>query len=282
MLNFNKYRLLSAVALVFLAACGSEPRSADAQDLSDLFHRPKEEFVGRAQLPTRPLRSFTADDPARVLVIGDSLAQGFGIFLDRRVKERKLAAVVTNKGRTSTGLARSDFYDWPAAFSQLASAMRPDVVVAHFGANDNQSIVLPTGNIRNSSEDWNKTYRDQIARILDIAAQNQAVVYLIGPAPDRGSSLNAHLTRINPLFQAEASAVQAIYFPLNPFSAGANGEYVKTAPVNGRVTTIRSGDGSHFTGVGYYLVADKLLEDMETRMPTMFNAPSVELAGILQ
>ncbi len=280
MLNFNKY-ILPAVLLV-LAACGSEPRSADAQDLGLSLFRPKQDFVSRMQLPARPLRSFTADDPARILVIGDSLAQGFGIFLDRRVKERKLAAVVTNKGRTSTGLSRSDFYDWPANFQAMAPALRPDVIVVHFGANDNQSIVTPGGSIRQGAESWEPTYRDQVRRILDTAAANKAVVYWVGPAPDRGPNLNRHMTRINPIFAAEAQATQAVYFPLGPFTAGPNGEFVRNAPVNGRVTTIRSGDGSHFTGVGYYLVADKLLADMQPRMPSMFNAPRVELAGILQ
>lgn len=282
MLNFNNRYLLASIALVFLAACGSEPRSAGAQDLSGMFHRPKEEFIGRAQLPKRPLRSFSADDPARILVIGDSLAQGFGIFLDKRVKERKLAAVVANKGRTSTGLARDDFYNWPAEFAAMAPTYRPDIIVAHFGANDNQTIIRSSGRVSQGSEDWNTTYRDQIQRILDTAAQHQAMVYLIGPAPDRGGSLNRHLTRINPLFQAEAAEVQAIYFPLSPFAAGPSGEYVKVAAVNGKNTTIRSGDGSHFTGVGYYLVADKLLADMEGRMPDMFNPAPLELAGILQ
>jgi len=282
MFNFNNRYILAPLILVFLAACGSEPRSAGAQDLSGMFHRPKEEFAGRAQLPKRPMRTFSTEDPARILVIGDSLAQGFGIFLDKRVKERKLTAVVTNRGRTSTGLARDDFYNWPAEFAAMAPTYRPDIIVAHFGANDNQTIIRSSGRVGQSSDEWNATYRDQIQRILDTAAQYKAMVYLIGPAPDKGGSLNRHLSRINPLFQAEADEVQAVYFPLGPFSAGPNGEYVKVVAVNGKNTTIRSGDGSHFTGVGYYLVADKLLQDMEGRMPDMFNTRPLELAGIIQ
>jgi len=243
--------------------------------------RPNDEIVGRAQLPVRPKRSFTADNPARVLVIGDSLAQGFGIFLDRRVKERKLAAVVTNRGKVSTGLARRDFYDWPANFAAMAPGLQPDVIVAHFGANDNQTMIGPDGKVGHGSEAWNDAYRAEIRKVLATAAEQGAVVYLIGPAPDRGTNLNRHMTRINPLFKAEADAVQAIYFPLN-FARGESGEFIKNASINGRVTTIRSGDGSHFTGVGYYHVADLLLGDMQARMPTMFDAPKTELAEVLQ
>ena len=46
--------------------------------------------------------------------------------------------------------------------------------------------------------------------------------------------------------------------------------------------TIRSGDRSHYTGAGYTMVADRLLADMEPRMPGMFAPTDLELAGILQ
>jgi hypothetical protein len=282
MFSFSKLRYIVVGMVLLTAACGTDPKAARAQDLSIQFHAGAGRVETRPQVATRPNRTFSMDDPARILVIGDSLAQGFGIFLDRRVKERNLAAVVTNRGRTSTGLSRSDFYDWPANFEQQAEAFRPDIVVAHFGANDNQTIIRSSGRVGSGTEAWDAAYRDQTRRILDIAARYQAVVYWLGPAPDRGGNLNRHLTHINPIFQQEAAAVQANYLPLSEFAAGANGEYVKNAPVNGRVVTIRSGDGSHFTSAGYYFVVDQVLAAMERQVPSIFAEPKLELAGILQ
>jgi len=277
----NRLKALIAAAACLMAACGSEPRSADAQDLAGLFLSAGPE-PGRLMVQKRPRRAFTAQDPARVMVIGDSLADGFGIFLDRRVKERELHAQVLNYGRVSSGLARSDFYDWPSRFEAMAQQYRPDVVVAHFGANDMQTIILPDSRVGFGTEEWDAAYRQQTRRILDIAARHKAVVYWLGPAPDRNSALNRHLSRVNPLFKAEAELVQANYIPLAALAAGDNGEYVTTASVDGRVVTIRTGDGSHFTGAGYYMVADHILADMERRMPSMFNASGSEMAGILQ
>lgn len=282
MYSCSRLRLAGLIAVLLVAACGSDPRSAGAQDLGSSFLRPESDFVAREQLPTRPLRQFSANDPARILVIGDSLAQGFGIFLDKRVEERDLVARVTNRGRTSTGLSRSDFYDWPAEFARQAPEVRPDVVVVHFGSNDNQSVVTPNGNIRKGTEGWETAYGDQVRRILEIAVKQQAVVYWLGPAPDRGSSLNQHMNQINPIIEAENRAVQGIYIPLSPLVAGPNGEFAKTTVINGRSVTIRSGDGSHFTGEGYYYVADQLLADMEQRMPSMFNITLLADAGALQ
>ncbi|MCG6904715.1 MAG: DUF459 domain-containing protein [Rhodobacter sp.] len=282
MSSCSRTRLISLIGALLLAACGTSPRGLGAQDLGESFLRPRDDFAGRMQLPERPLRQFSAGDPARILVIGDSLAQGFGIFLDRRVNERGLTAVVANRARTSTGLSRSDFYDWPQAFAGIAPGLRPDVIVVHFGSNDKQALVTGTGTIPQQTAEWDAAYRAQIRRILDIAAQQRAVVYWLGPAPDRSASLNRHMTRINPIIEAEARAVRAVYLPMAEFAAGANGEYAKTAVIDGKTVTIRSPDGSHFTGAGYYLVVDQLLNDMARRMPGMFRPANVALAGILQ
>jgi len=282
MFNFSNIRYFLIAAFLLTAACGTEPRMARAQDLSVQFHASADEMRPRPQVQVHPTRRFGAEDPARILVIGDSLAQGFGIFLDRRVKERHLLAVVTNRGRTSTGLARSDFYDWPVHFEEQAAALHPDVVVVHFGANDNQAIIQGDRSVGMGTEEWDAAYRQQTRRILEIAARYKAVVYWLGPAPDRHTALNRHLTRINPLFRDEAALVQAQFIALSSFAAGQNGEYVTTVSVDGKVVTIRSGDGSHFTGAGYYMVADRILKDMETRVPGIFAAPKLELAGILQ
>ena len=282
MSSFSRPRIVAVLAALLMAACGSEPRQAGAQDLSGYFHKPKEELVGRAPVQTKPLRRFSKENPARILVIGDSLAQGFGIFLSRRVEERGLAAVVSNEGRPSTGLTRSDFYDWPSEFARKADVYRPDVVVVHFGSNDKQAIVTSDGNIGQGTDEWDAAYRQRVRDILKIAAARRAMVYWLGPAPDRNTGINNTLTRITPIVETESRAVKANYLPLSSFTAGANGEFVKAKSVDGRTVTIRSPDGSHFTGVGYYLVADKLLEDMAARMPTMFNPPKLELAGILQ
>lgn len=277
MFSCNSLRGLALGISLLTAACGSA-----AQDLSVQFHADASSMIPRAQVQTVPSRRIGADAPARILVIGDSLAQGIGIFLDRRVKERGLAAVVTNAGRTSTGLARSDFYDWPEKFDAIAAEARPDIVIAHFGTNDNQGVSRTEGRTPLGSAGWEDAYRDQSRKILEVAARHKTVVYWLGPAPDRSASLNAHLSRINPIFRTESKLTNARYLPLSEFAADASGAYATSTIIDGQAVTIRSGDGSHFTGNGYYLIADKVLADMQSRIPGIFAAPQIELAGVLQ
>jgi len=279
--------LLALAAAAVLSGCGAgEALRARAQDLGAfLAQTSPEEVDAAAPAPIEAERPAEATDdrrlprvlrpdlgpesPARVLVIGDSLSQGFGALLTRQARERGLSIDVIEAGRVSTGLARSDFYDWPTGFADLAATARPDIVVAHFGANDMQTIIRPEGRAIYGAPGWEPAYRAQIRRILDVALLHRTQMWWIGPAPDRGRNLNRHLERINPIFAEEAEAVGAVYYPLEPEFAGPDFAFVREISVDGRRRTVRTPDGSHFTGFGYGLVADRLLDDMVERFPTL-------------
>lgn len=215
--------------------------------------------------------------PARLLVIGDSLAQGFGFVLETRVPELELLMSVRNDARISTGLSRADFYDWPAHFAQMAAEQHPDIVVIHFGSNDMQAILADGGRTVLRSAEWEVEYRRQIRKILEIAARHQIVTYWLGPAPDKHRNLNAHLTRINPWIAQEAAAAGAVYLPLSPLAAAPDGSYARV--VGGAV--LRTGDGSHFTARGYRLVVDHLLAEITARYPQLAPSPVDLLAQVV-
>ncbi len=294
MFRFN--RAILPLLLVFTAACGTDLQRATAQDLAAAFHAPappvKEDTlvtdtaakpraaIARGEagvLPQRVTRAVSASDPLRVMVIGDSLADGFGMYLEQRVAQRGLPVTILNRGRTSTGLARSDFYDWPDNFARLAAADRPDIVVAHFGANDNQPIRFADGgSVAYDTADWDAAYRGRARDILDVAATERMVVYWLGPAPDADDHRNALLSKANKLFLQVARGAGAHFISLPAFTAGPNGEFVTAA--NG--ATIRSGDGSHFTGAGYTLVVSEILAAIERDNPGLFSPATVEIASL--
>lgn len=294
MFRFSKAVL--PLLLVFTAACGTDLQRARAQDLGEALRAPapavregtdvSDETAGAGAgatlvrggaLPQRVTRAVSASDPLRVLVIGDSLADGFGMFLEQSVAQRVLPVTVINRGRTSTGLARSDFYDWPGEFVAMAAAERPDIVVANFGANDNQPIRLANGqSVAYDTADWDAAYKSQMRDIIDTAAGAGAVFYLLGPAPDADSHRNALLSKANTLFRDVARQTGAHFISLPEITGGPDGSYVSA--VNG--TKIRSGDGSHFTGAGYALVVQEILAAIERDNPGLFSPSSVEIASL--
>ncbi|SLN18504.1 SGNH/GDSL hydrolase family protein [Roseisalinus antarcticus] len=255
--------LLAAAAA--LAACGSAGGRAVAQDMGLLIGAsaaaPAPQTAQRLRPDIRP------GNPARVLVIGDSLAQGFGTLLVQRAEARRLQIDVVIRGRPSTGLARADYYNWPDNFEAIAAVQRPDIVVAHFGANDMQAIIAPEGRTP-FGEAWDAAYRDQIAKVLDVAAASGAVVYWLGPAPDGNTNLGRHLVRLNPIFADVAGAYGATYVPLTPMTAP-NGVFERTVTLDGQSINMRTADGSHFTGRGYGYVADAMLDRIILRFPQL-------------
>lgn len=258
-----------ALATLLLGACAHAP----AQDLGAALDTPLQASL--PQLPSRPGRIFTSEEPAHIMVIGDSLSQGFADALRQRVAERGINAVVANRGRVSTGLARADFYDWPAAFAGLVATEKPDIVVAHFGANDMQTITRPENRAGYGSAGWDDAYRAEADRILATAAESRTVLMWLGPAPDGHDGLGRHMAHIAPIFRDAAAARGAIFLPLAAFTAGPQGEYVTAVPVGGKTVTIRTGDRSHFNMTGYRLVADHIIDDLVRRFPDLAPAPGL-------
>lgn len=251
-----------AAAVVVLSGCAMAP----AQDLADSLTSAEPRPLRIAQ---RPARRITAENPAHLMVIGDSLSQGFAMGLEQRGAERGLAIRVSNHGKVSTGLARPDFYDWPSGFAALAANEQPDIVVAHFGANDMQGITRPGNTAAYGSNFWDTAYSAEVRSILVAAAQNGAVLVWLGPAPDGNVGLGRHMQRIAPLFQAETEASGAVFLPLAPIASGPGGEYVKAVMQDGQSVTIRTGDGSHFSLTGYRMMADRILDDLVRRLPDL-------------
>lgn len=267
--NSGGCRALSGGLVIALLAAGApgDP-GARAQDLGGYLAGDADRTAGPS-LPRRPVRAISAEDPARIMVIGDSLSQGFAMALAQRARERGLPVTVENRGRESTGLARSDYHDWPEDFAGLAAAGRPDIVVAHFGANDMQGVMRAGNRASYGTDGWEAAYRGETRAILATAAEARAVLVWLGPAPDAHRGLNRHMTRINPIFADEAERVGAIYLPLSDFTAAADGGYAEAIEIGGRAVTIRSGDGSHFNLTGYRLVADRILDALERRFPAL-------------
>ena len=92
------------------------------------------------------MRAPTNDKKLRVVVVGDSLAAGLGFFADRVF--RPALVDVRKQGRISTGLARPDYFNWPAEMRYIVDRYRPDLTVVMVGENDNQSLRSSSGRHR--------------------------------------------------------------------------------------------------------------------------------------
>ena len=90
------------------------------------------------------LRPPAAGAPLRVYIGGDSIVRDTGdAFL--QIASGTPLFDTTLHYENATGLARPDFYDWPAALADDMASDKPEAVFLLFGGNDAQPLVAPDG-----------------------------------------------------------------------------------------------------------------------------------------
>jgi hypothetical protein len=209
------------------------------------------------------IRRPTAQDRLRVVVVGDSLAAGLGVYLERQFKPGLVR--VSKQGRISTGLSRLDYFDWLGEMQKVENTYRPDLVVVMIGDNDNQSLQSPGGQTVADigSFDWPRAYEDRVEQFTRIAVDGGAHVAWIGlPIVDKKDRWPV-MMRQNDIFERVADRTpNALYVDTWDRFANADGDYTPFYREDGKVELIRATDGFHFNPRGYELVAQSVTDSL--------------------
>jgi hypothetical protein len=216
--------------------------------------------VGPARLP--PLRRPTKAAPLRVLVLGDSLAAELGQALQRRLGPELFR--VTVDGRISTGLARSDYFNWPAEVHADVVRYRPELVVAMFGANDNQSIYLGRGRWAYwwQRAAWLRAYHARVSQIMRVGAAGGARVAWVGIPITQSSAIPWYKASLfDSVYRGEAPKLPGVlYYDSWHLFVNESGKFSPFLPdQKGHFQLMRMPDGVHMTPAGNdYLVVNLL------------------------
>ena len=212
--------------------------------------------------PAYALREPTSSNKLRVVVVGDSLAMGLSTALGR-VFEPSIVQFV-DQGRLSTGLARSDYFNWIKGMQQITDRFRPDVVVVLIGVNDDQSIILGGGGIvPEGSAEWMEVYGERVDGFLTAATDAGGRVVWVGLPPLADERHNSLSRGFNESFDAGVQDYPSAYFFDTYKRFSQNGEYAPFGrDAKGNVAQLRGGDGVHFTTTGYDALAREVASVM--------------------
>jgi hypothetical protein len=213
-----------------------------------------------ASTPQKPL--FTAAKPLRIWVAGDSLAEVPGQALER-VSDPALS-VVGVESRLSTGLARTDLYNWFTRIQEVPEQLKPDVVVFSFGADDAHDYmggahVGPFG-----SPSWVAEYRRRVDGVTrELNADGIYVVWLGLPIPD-GPGFKKSFPVVNAILESVAKkhARRATYVDTWHMLDDFHGRYATYLRVHGKLTLLRLPDGVHYTAAAGDLIAAQTLKQL--------------------
>jgi hypothetical protein len=204
---------------------------------------------------------FTSKKPLRVWVAGDSLAQVPGDALER---VGGAIDVVGVESRLSTGLARTDLYNWFSRIQEAPAKLRPKVVVFSFGADDAHDYmggahVGPFG-----SSSWKAEYRRRVDGVTrELAAQGIYVVWLGLPIPD-GPGFRRSFPVVNRILESVAKAhpKSATFVDTWHLLDDFHGRYAPYLRVHGKLTLMRLPDGVHYTAAAGDLIAAQTLKQL--------------------
>lgn len=214
-----------------------------------------------ASLAAAPLLvSRRAHAGAKILMIGDSMiAGGFGLFLAEDL-QREHGHQVDRRGKSSTGLARPDFYDWITVGAVARAESKPTAVICMFGGNDGQGLYMGRKAnpewIRYGEPEWTPEYRRRINAFADAVTADGELLFWIGMPQMRLDRLRERVGHMNTIYEAEmAIRPNARFVPIWDVLA-MNGEYSDHVMIDGKRTRVRTGDGVHLTPAGAHYLAD--------------------------
>jgi uncharacterized protein len=205
--------------------------------------------------------------PRTVLILGDSLAAtGFGALLERKLDAHP-SIKCHRKGKSSSGLARPDFFDWFAEGKRQVELRKPDLVVVIMGGNDGQDLTRQKKGDKRVSwngDDWPDAYRARMDEFLTTVAAPDRTVLWLG-LPTMGlQSFERKLQLIRAIQKEAVEGAGAIYLDTTPYVSDDEGGMLTHAQVGGKgkPREIRADDRIHFTMAGSEYFADRIYPEV--------------------
>lgn len=224
------------------------------------------------------LRVPTAAAPLRIVVAGDSTAKSLGEALKPSAADQPELAIDI-QGKVSTGLARSDYFNWGARMAAIIEESDPEVVLFMVGANDGQAIIESDGTVvaRFDTPEWETEYRRRIAGIMDLNHGGSRRLIWVGE-PNVGTGNVQRAVQVGNRVAAEEAAKRpwVTFFDLAAVVAGPDGGFAEFIVLpDGSSARCYAGDGVHLSVKCLDLVMGELLPAIQSLYAASGPAESV-------
>lgn len=219
-------------------------------------------------------------DASVVLVVGDSLARGTGRGLEVAFADAPKVSI-RRWVNGSSGLVRADYFNWPEELRGFLAKdeERVDVVVVMIGVNDRQQLRDDSGRHAFRSQEWEKIYTARVVDLLKALAERRKPVLWVGLPPTRSGKFSADMAHFNDIYKEQTELFGVGFVDIWQFFVDEEGRYTRRGPdVEGQMTTLRAGDGIHFTGSGYRKIAFYVEKELRRVLET--GAPALAIGGM--
>lgn len=244
---------------------GGSPTDPFTDDAAEADAGSDDTVAGASSVPARVDDTPpSAVDPARVLIVGDSDAGTFGPYLSELLDETGIVETTLDY-KVSSGLARPDFFDWPAELDRIVPEVDPDIVVVTFGGNDAQfladqagDVVAPEPRPDDDNAEWRAEYERRVGAVMDRLLAGGRTVIWVGIPNDDNPDVTFRMQVQDESAKAAAATRPAVQF-VDTWTrfAGRNGGFAEFVvdPRDGVGKDVRAEDGFHLNTVGAEILA---------------------------
>ena len=225
---------------------------------------------------------FPSGDRYRVLVLGDSLAEGLWSGLYRTFQEDKNLEIV-NQSKVSSGFVRVDYYDWNKALDDILKDNNYQMAVVMFGANDNQPIRQGKEYFKPGTDAWREAYGKRVEAFIKKLRDKKLAVYWAGLPIMRSPNQSDDAQFLNDVFREKSFINGAKFVDTWSGFTDDSGRYSAYGPdMEGQVKRLRADDGVHFTMRGYLKLAHFVEKEMRHDLSLAKLERNIPLAGDAQ
>jgi uncharacterized protein len=214
----------------------------------------------------------TKEDPLKVFVVGDSIGADLAFGMSRLLDGRETFRPRSHT-EESSGLARPDYFNWPYRVAVDLGRVKPDVVVAMLGGNDNQNFLVDGHAVVFGTAEWKSVYRQRVSKVMELVTGAGRPMIWVGMPIMKDAGRSKQMRMLNAIFESEAARHPGVeYVDAYDVFDGTRGRYSPyLRDSSGRLQEVREGDGIHLTiGAGGAMLAREVFEVMETfwKIPT--------------
>jgi hypothetical protein len=222
--------------------------------------------------------------PVRVLLIGDSIMNQAGAFVEEELEGHEDIGdvVVTNKGRNGTGLLTPDVFDWQAGAARYISDVDPDIVVVLFVGNyTSENLWVNEGGAEIEGytdewfDEWEREARDLQATLVSAGAD----IYWVNPPPMMAEEGERRVTYFRQIHRGIAEDwTDTVLIDGTSVLSDESGNYAFELPdENGIFEQMRSIDSVHLTTAGAEVLAREIARQV---VPSVLVAQRVNKTGV--
>ena len=220
----------------------------------------------------------TSTNRARVYIVGDSDAGTFGPYL-QTLLDGTLVTTTELNYKVSSGLARPDFFNWPAELEQKLPEVNPDIVVVTFGGNDSQGLSLPQNDLEfiigdplDNEAEWSEEYQRRAGEVMDLLLEDDRHVIWVGIPNDDSPEVTAKLAIQDRAAKAAAAERPDVVF-VDTWArfSGRDGNWAEFVidPRDNTGKDVRADDGFHLNQNGAEILAIDIAIEVQNELREM-------------